>query len=290
VFRPAARALTPTVVGTGEGLAEANSLTAFSGSVIRLTAPPLGAVLLAGPGISFVLVVDIVSYLVSAVLIASVSRRLTPRAAPTEERGALHGLRYLRQSKILRGVLAGNGVFLTANAGLTALLVPLTVERLHAPGYAIGYLICGLGAGYLLGAAISAKAQTWLGVRDLLITTQVATAAAFFALVNAKSLTWAIVAAVLIGLPGSVLLITAETTIQRVTPAGMLARIGALFYAMDSLSVILGALIAPALIKLAGLPAALDLLAASALAAAPITFFAVPAHPAALTRPKEIPH
>ncbi len=283
VFRPAARALIPAVVGKGEELAAANSLTAFSGSVIRLAAPPLGALLLAGPGIRFVLITDVVSYLLSAALIAKVNRQ----PAPTEtQRGALHGLRYLRQSKILRGILAGNGVFLTANAGLTALLVPLTVERLHAPGYAIGYLISGLGAGYLLGAAISSKAQTWLSVRNLLITTQVATAAAFFALVNAPGVTWAIAAAALIGVPGSILLITAETTVQRVTPAGMLARIGALFFAMDSLSVIAGALIAPLLIKLAGLPATLNILAAAALLAAPITLFAVPSHPAALTRPK----
>ncbi|WP_185442192.1 MFS transporter [Kribbella qitaiheensis] len=285
VFRPAARALTPTVVGTGEDLAAANSLTAFSGSVIRLVAPPLGAVLLAGPGIRFVLAVDIISYLLSAAIIAAVSRRRAPRPTEQQEaRGALHGLKYLRRSKILRGILVGNGIFLTANAGITALLVPLTVERLHAPGYGIGYLISGLGAGFLLGAAISTKAQTWLSVRNLLVATQIATAAAYVALVNAPDLSWAVVAGTLIGIPGSVLLITAETTVQRVTPTGMLARIGALFYAMDSLSVILGALIAPALIKLTDLPATLNLLAVSALLAAPVTLLAVPAHPAALTR------
>jgi predicted MFS family arabinose efflux permease len=169
--------------------------------------------------------------------------------------------------------------------------VPLTVERLHAPGYVIGYLISGLGAGFLLGAAISAKALTWLSIRDLLITTQVATAAAFFALVNAPGVTWAVIAAALIGVPGSVLLITAETTVQRVTPAGMLARIGALFYAMDALAVILGAAIAPTLTHLLGLPMALNLIAASALLAAPTTLFAVPAHPAALSKPMtENPH
>ncbi|MEU0094669.1 MFS transporter [Kribbella sp. NPDC006257] len=285
VFRPASRALIPAVVGTGDELAAANSLTAFSGSVIRLAAPPLGALLLAGPGIRFVLITDVVSYLLSAAIIARINRTPAP-SDKQEERGALHGLRYLRHSKILRGILAGNGVFLTANAGLTALLVPLTVERLHAPGYAIGYLISGLGAGFLVGAAISARAQTWLSVRNLLIATQLATAAAFFALVNAPSISWGIAAAALLGIPGSVLLITAETTVQRITPTGMLARIGALFFAMDSLSVIVGALIAPALIKLAGLPTALNLLAAAALLAAPITLFAVPSHPAALTRPK----
>jgi hypothetical protein len=305
VFRPAARALTPSVVGTGRELAAANSLTALSGSVIRLAAPPLGALLLAGPGIKVVLALDIASYLLSAAIISTVSGRLTKpyqlserpdasvaageaegsSASPLPSNGLLAGVRSVATSKVLRGVLAGNGVFLTANAGLTALLVPLTVERLDAPGYAVGYLISGLGAGYLLGAAISAKALTWLGVRDLLITTQIATAGGFFALVNAPGVAWGIVAAVLIGIPGSVLLITAETTVQRVTPAGMLARTGALFFAIDSLAVIIGALAAPALTKLTGLPTALNVLATSALLAAPITLLAVPGHPAALSRP-----
>jgi Na+/melibiose symporter-like transporter len=288
VFRPAARALTPSVVGTGGELAAANSLTALSGSVIRLAAPPLGAVLLAGPGITFVLSIDIASYLLSAAMIATVSRRLPrPASAEAEDRnGLLDGLRCVRRSKVLRGLLAGNGAFLTANAGLTALLVPLTIGRLHAPGYAVGYLISGLGAGFLLGAAISTKALTWLGVRDLLTATQVATAVGFFALVNSPGVACGIVAAALIGIPGSILLITAETTVQRVAPAGMLARIGALFFAMDSLAVIIGAVAAPALTSLAGLPTALNLLAASALLAAPITLLAVPGHPAALSRPQ----
>ena len=86
-------------------------------------------------------------------------------------------------------------LFLTANAGLTALLVPFAVDRLQAPGYVVGYLISGLGVGYLIGAALSTRAATWLGTRDLLALTQFATAAAFFALFNAPSISWAVVAA-----------------------------------------------------------------------------------------------
>ena len=284
VFRPAARALLPSVVGTGDELAAANALNAFSGSVIRLTAPPLGALLLAGPGIQFVLAVDIASYLLSAAIIATIRRR--PSIRGTEAQRPLEGFRYAGRSKVLRGLLIGNGVFLTANAGLTALLVPLVVDRLDAPGYTVGYLISGLGIGYLIGAAISAKALTWLHVRDLLVVTQLATAAAFFALVNAPTVLWAIAAAALIGAPGSVLLITAETTIQRVSPPEMLGRIGALFFAMDSVSVITGALAAAALTTFLDLSLTLNLLAAFAVLAAPVTLFAVPSHPAQLSRAK----
>ncbi|MEI8410402.1 MULTISPECIES: MFS transporter [unclassified Kribbella] len=282
VFRPAARALLPAVVGTGNELAAANALNAFTGSAIRLAAPPLGALLLAGPGIEFVLAVDIVSYLLSAAIIATVRTH----RHPTTERidNPLAGFRYVARHRALRGILLGQTVFLTANAGLTALLVPFTVNRLHAPGYVLGYLISGLGAGYLIGAALSTKAQTWLGIRDLLAITQLATAVAYFALFNAPGIPWAIAAAALIGLPGSILLIIAETAIQRTAPAGMLGRIGALFFAADSLALLVGALAAPALTLLLDLPLTLNALAAFAVIAAAMTLVAVPGHPANFTR------
>jgi hypothetical protein len=56
---------------------------------------------------------------------------------------------------------------------------------------------------------------------------------------------------------------------------------------MDSLAVVIGALAAAVLTNLTGLPIALNLLAASALLAAPITLLAVPGHPAALIRQKD---
>ena len=288
IFRPAARALTPAIVGTGPDLVAANSLTAFSGSVIRLGAPPLGAILLAGPGIQFVLAVDIASYLLSAAIIATLSRRVTAKRETGKGFQELkEGIKHVRQNKILKGILLANGVFLTANAGATALLVPFTVDRLNAPGYTIGYLFSGLGAGFLLGAAVSPKALTWLGVRDLLAVTQVATGLAFFALFNSPSAPWAIIATALIGFPGSILLITAETTVQRVTPATLLGRVGALFFALDSVTVVIGALAAPALATMIGLPLTLNLVAAFAVLAAPITLYAVPSHPAHLVRPKD---
>jgi Na+/melibiose symporter-like transporter len=283
VFRPASRALLPAVVGTGDELAAANALNAFTSSAIRLAAPPLGALLLAGPGIKFVLAVDIASYLISAAVIATVRTHRHPTTSSTSD-SPLAGFQYVARHRALRGILLGQTIFLTANAGLTALLVPFTVGRLHAPGYVLGYLISGLGAGYLIGAALSTRVQTWLGTRDVLAVTQFATAAAFFALFNAPNVPWAIGAAVLIGFPGSVLLITATTAIQRTAPAPMLGRIGALFFAADSLALLVGALAAPAVTLLLDLPLTLNLLAAFAVLAAPLTLIAVPGHPAHFTR------
>ncbi|MGZ0149417.1 MFS transporter [Kribbella sp. WER1] len=287
-FRPAARALLPAVVGTGDELASANALNAVTGSVLRLAAPPLGALLLAGPGIEFVLAVDIVSYLLSAAAIATVrTRRHATTAVPPRP---LEGLRATVRHRALRGILIGQTVFLTANAGLTALLVPFTVDRLHAPGYVVGYLISGLGAGYLIGATLSTRAARLLNTRELLTVTQLASAAAYFALFNAPSVPIAVAAAVLIGFPGSILLITAGTTIQRAAPSEVLASVGAIFFAADSLALLLGGLVAPAITLAIGLHLTLNLLAVLAVGAAGVTLAVVPRHPAHLLPVREQPH
>ncbi|HEY9339738.1 MAG TPA: MFS transporter [Kribbella sp.] len=280
VFRPAARALLPAVVGTSKELATANAVNAATGSAIRLAAPPLGALLLAGPGIEFALAVDIASYLLSAAIIATVRTRRHSTAG--EPPRPLEGFRATIEHRALRGILIGQTTFLTANAGLTALLVPFTVGRLHAPGYVVGYLISGLGAGYLLGAALSTKAARLLGTRELLALMQLATAAAFFALFNAPNVPIAIVAAAFIGLPGSILLITAQTTIQRAAPPEVLASVSAIFFAADSLALLIGALAAPTLTLVLGLPLTLNVIAALAVGAAAVTLAVVPRHPAHL--------
>jgi len=285
VFRPAARALLPAVVGTGQELAKANAINAVTSSAIRLAAPPLGALLLAGPGIKFVLAVDIASYLLSAATIATVRTRRHATTDPSPPH-ALQGLRAAINHRALRGILIGQTVFLTANAGLTALLVPFTVNRLQAPGYVVGYLISGLGAGYLIGAALSTRATRLLGIRELLTLTQLATAAAFFGLFNAPNIPIAIVAAALIGLPGSILLITAQTTIQRTAPREVLASVSAIFFAADSLALLIGALAAPAATTVLGLPLTLNVIAGLAVCAAGLTLLVVPSHPASFTRAK----
>ena len=64
----------------------------------------------------------------------------------------------------------------------------------------------------------------------------------------------------------------------------MLGRIGALFFAADSLALLIGALAAPALTLLLDLPLTLNALAAFAVLAAALTLVAVPGHPANFTR------
>lgn len=75
-FNPAREALLPHLVDESN-LPDANALDASSGPLIRLIAPALGGALLALLGVSTLVLVDVVSYVVSAALILLI--RLSPR-------------------------------------------------------------------------------------------------------------------------------------------------------------------------------------------------------------------
>jgi hypothetical protein len=59
LFRPAAHAHTPAVVGTGPLLSSANALNALTDGTVRLIGAPLGGVLFALAGVRSVVLVDV---------------------------------------------------------------------------------------------------------------------------------------------------------------------------------------------------------------------------------------
>jgi MFS family permease len=266
-FRPAARAATPLVVGTGPDLAVANGLTAFAGGAVRLAAPPLGAVLLAGGGFTALVVVDVATYLLSAWATARVGTPLGPASRGPSVRLRV-GLAYLVATPPLAGTLACGTLFLTLNAGLTALVVPFVVERLTGDGADFGYLVAGLGAGYLAGAPLAPRLIARLPTGALLTAAQAATGLGFLALFNSRALPVAVVAAAVVGLPGSVYLVTVAHLVQAVTANAVLGRVGAVYSAGDAGAAVAGAFLGPALATTFGLPAALNALGLATLVTA----------------------
>jgi MFS family permease len=282
-FRPAARAIIPTVVGTGTDLAAANSLSAFAGGVVRLVGPPLGTLALSVGGLGLVVGFDVASYLASAAMIAT--GILAPAARPVRGRSGVRqipaelrdGMRHLAGTPLLRGLLITSWVYWTANAALTALLVPFVVKRLGSPGQDLGYLVAGLGIGYLLGSAVSRPLITRYPTRPILVAGYAAVGACFLALFNAPTLVAATAATALAGIPGAVVMAATQHRLQAATPEAILGRVGAAFYASDATAAVTGGLLAPVLTAAAGLPGGLDILSATVLATAAAAVILLPA-------------
>ncbi|MBV1850846.1 MFS transporter [Catellatospora tritici] len=278
LLAPAARALIPAVAA--DRLVEANSVNAFTFGAARLAGPPLGTLLYAQTGLGTIVTVDAATYLLAALAAVALSRRpvaATPRAGEPVGSALAAGLRYVTATPILRGLLATSWAFWMLNAALSALLVPYLVRLLHRPGPDLGWLIGGLGAGYLAGAALSRKVAH-LPTRTVLVTAYTAVAAAFLVLFNAPNLVVAALAAAAAGVPGAVAGVTVQTALPRHTPDRVLGRVSAAFYAGDAVALVTGALLATAVAG-AGLALVLNLLSLAVAAVAAAGLWLLPAAP-----------
>lgn len=253
LFRPAAQAHIPFVVGTGSGLISANSLNAFTDGTVRLVAPPLGAAILTFAGFQTLIWIDAASYLVSAAAIA-----LTARSAGRVKRASVDlagGWKVLRGLPIAVALLPLTAVFLAANAALSALLVPFGIRQLGGSEQ-IGLVVSALGVGFLLGAVAIRHLVDRVRPRHLLAATQLATAVPFFVLFSSTSLVVALPAGVAIGVFGSMTLVTPQTALQRAVPNEALGRISAVFLSAEALATLIGALVGPLLAQTLSLSAA----------------------------------
>ncbi|GAA2558228.1 hypothetical protein GCM10010435_31510 [Winogradskya consettensis] len=247
VFRPAAQAHTPAVVGTGTALSSANSLNAVSDGIVRLVGAPAGGVLFAWAGFELLVWLDAGTYVVSAVAVLMTARLVAP--ATRRARGGIReGLRFLLAEPTARALLLVTTVFLGANAVLSALLVPYGMTVLGGSA-ATGLVMSALGVGFLLGAPlirvlVERVAPGWLLGGALGVT---GCGFVLFFSGGATGLVVVVVAAVLIGVAGSTALGVTQTTLQRVTPDEVLGRTSAAMFTGEAAATFAGALAGPGL-------------------------------------------
>ncbi|MEO6090934.1 MAG: MFS transporter [Umezawaea sp.] len=260
VFRPAAQAHLPVVVGTGRALSSANGLNAVTDGTVRLVGPPLGGLLLAWAGFDLLVWVDTGTYLLSAAAIALTARP----AVPTERRpggvGRLvaelrEGLVFLRGERTAGALLLVNTLFLAANASLAALLVPFGVTVLGGSGQ-VGLVMSGLGVGFLLGAPLVRVLVDRVPPAQLLGGALVVTGVGFVLLFSSDTVTFALAWAVPLGLVGSAVLVAGQTLLQRVTPNQVLGRISAVLFTGEAVATFAGAVAGPAVAEALSLTSA----------------------------------
>ncbi|GIF99470.1 hypothetical protein Cci01nite_45640 [Catellatospora citrea] len=281
-LRPALAAVTPAVVAGEADLASANALSAFVNSAFRMLGPLLGTFLVARGWFQAVVLVDVASYLAAAAIVMTITvipvapPRRTTRRITAELRA---GVRHIIRTPLLRGLLTTSGIYWTANASLTALLIPFVADRLHASGQTLGHLIAGLGVGYLCGSAISKTLISRYATRTVLTIAYAAVGFCFLAMFTATKPQAAVIAVTVCGVPGAVAQIVIGHRMQASTPDDVLGRVSAAFYVGDSTAAVVGALLAPAVVALAGLGPALLAFSAAVLGTAAVAAVVLPPTP-----------
>lgn len=162
LFDVGAATFLPSIVSRDE-LTARNSLVSGTHSVTLLGGPSLGGVVVQVLGAVPTLLLDAVSFVVSAVLLRGLPRGSAPVADERPGMGALirEGWRFVVRHPVMRPcALAATADNFTCGA-LMALIPVYLVRDLHASPALVGVLIAADGAGSLLGAALA----PWLTAR-----------------------------------------------------------------------------------------------------------------------------
>ncbi|MFF4059151.1 MFS transporter [Streptomyces sp. NPDC001668] len=243
LFNPASAALLPGLVGRGDDLHSANSLSALIVGAIRLVGGPLGGAVYGGLGFTAVVALDAISYACSALCLSLIRHR--PRAAESRSaeasrrtgagRGQVRrlvgdiraGAEQVRRSTWLAALLAAGALFQAATSAVNVGLVPYMDQVLHASPQILGLLFGAFGAGFLLGVPLSRALIGRLSDRTVLVGSLMALAVTFAATFNIPVIGWSAVLFLTIGTPMVCFTITSGTFVARHTPDAVLGRVSA---------------------------------------------------------------
>jgi MFS family permease len=241
VFQPASRAAVPGLVADRD-LEGANAAVGLGTNGGEALGPLVAAVLLPLIGVRGVLLVDAVTFLTSAALLAFLpatpSRtRQEPHQGQQEEgeqesflAQARAGLRYLLTARTLRAIGLGYFAIVAFNGIDDVALVFLATDTLGGGQSAVGLLLAAVGIGLFAGYALLSRPRRRLEATTLLVVG--------FAVSSAGNLltglAWAVAAAFTVqtvrGLGIAAMDVAATTLIQRIVPAELLGRVFGTFY------------------------------------------------------------
>lgn len=151
--------LLPTVAElAGTSRDRANSLAQGTLRLALLFGPPLAGVLIAALGTANVLWLDASSFLVSAALYAAGVVPSVPRRAP-ERRGSylaetLEGLRFLREDRLLFGIVGFAAIASLISEPVYTVLLPVYARVIYGRAVDLGLMYSSLAVGSLIGLAL----------------------------------------------------------------------------------------------------------------------------------------
>ncbi|HKD98388.1 MAG TPA: MFS transporter [Micromonosporaceae bacterium] len=156
-FGVASSAAVPNLVSGEDGLNWANGLMGAAGNASRLAGPLLGGLLYAVGGTSLAFGLNAGSYVVSAILVASIHNRFSASGTgPEDATGAMEGFRViLRDPLLLRLAIVATSAYFALNIAFVA-DVPLA-QKFHVGSFGYGLIDTVFGAGLLAGSVLSRR-------------------------------------------------------------------------------------------------------------------------------------
>lgn len=261
LFTPAEGALLPNLLeNPDDDLVTANALNGMNNHLARLIGPAIGGIIVAVGGLLAVTVIDAVSFLVAAALIASI-RTAHARAerhdtleheAVTAWRRLLSewrdGLRTVVNHPVLRALLVFF-VITRIGEGLTmTLFVPWTTDALNSDAFGYGLLLSTQAIGGLAGAIVIGRLGSRVDPLRLVILGSLA-----FGLIDLGLFTYpaiypyigpALVVMVVVGVPGAAMMAGIATLEQTLASDSHRGRVIGALGAVGAVGSLVGAVAA----------------------------------------------
>jgi MFS family permease len=271
-FEPAENALLPELVGEDK-LLTANSLNALNNTLARLIGPPIGGALLGLSGLGSVILIDIASYLLAALLITGVedSRSGTRRERRSDESMWREGLAMVRNQ--IAALFAITGLITFAGTMLDPLYVPFVNDILQGDALVMGWLLMAQGIGGIVGGLVIGQWGHKLIPVYLLAGSAISAGLMLLVVFNFPSLYLAIGIHFLLGLPLVGTRTAIHTLLQMQIPDAYRGRIYGTLTMTGALLELIGVGLTGALGDVIGILPLLNLSAGLTLAAGIITLF-----------------
>ncbi|EYT80477.1 MULTISPECIES: MFS transporter [unclassified Streptomyces] len=246
LFDNAATALLPALVDR-EALGSANTRLMTGQRVAGglVGAPVVPVLIAAGAAVPFA--ADAVTFLLAAVLVASLRTAAPPRpprpAGSTLRREIAEGLRVLRRDRALRALCTATALCNVGMGALIATLVVLVTGRLHTGpgGYAAATTAYTVGS--LAGGAVNRPLVARLGRTRAVLLAGLTQIAALLVIGTVRDLIALVAAMAVFGLMGMVWNVNTTTLMQQRSPEGLLGRVSAAFRTLAVAGAPLGALL-----------------------------------------------
>jgi MFS family permease len=230
-FLPAKSAIIPRLVGE-EDLLPANSLNSLSDSLTRLVGPALGGALFGLLGLTSVVYLDSLSFLVSGLAISLIA--VPPAPAPPSPAVAgegpaarpvaspwaavwrewLDGLRLVRRDRVIAATFAIMATVMIGEGIMVVLLVAWTKGVLGVGAAEFGWLMSAEAVGGLAGGILVGQVGKAFAPARLMGLSSLAVGALIIAIVNIPSLPIDLVLIALVGLTVVGLFVTGQTLLQ----------------------------------------------------------------------------
>ena len=252
VFNIAYPAFLPSVI-PADRLVEGNGMLEASNSATGIAGPGLGGLLVQVISAPVALIVDAVSFLVSAAAF-TVMRVDEPRPERDEAAGGTGmlaeigtGLRFVLGNATIRALTVGVTVANLVFGGYLAVEVVFLARQLQTPSGLIGLLFSMGGFGGIVGSLAAGPLARRLGDARLLVLSTAFTALFVMMLPltgHGVALTWFAVGSVMLTASVAAFNVCARAAIQRTAPHSMLGRVTASIRVFSRGVLPLGALIA----------------------------------------------